>query len=550
MENEVRVRRLLWLATFFLITTVLLTFRVIRLQVIRAPELARAALRQRSVGVDWGSRRGNFLDARGRLLTGRGRVWRGVFFPQTPGAVPETARFLISRLHVPSTWIAKTLQAGYPAKIPVEMTSGVRREIESAHPPGLVLAREPDRYGVPLAIHTIGYLAGTSGVSGLEYLFDDELSGRSGGRLTAVVDASHKPIPGIGYRVQPPEPGLAGEDVVLTIDRDLQQIVEGAVERSRIRGAVVAVDPQNGDVLTIASRPAFDPDHAARYLNADHAPFLNRGVLAFHPGSVFKIVVAAAALEDGVVTPSSRFFDPGYVDVGGTRFKCHLEGGHGELTFAGAMAESCNSILISVGQKLGAGSILSMAERLGFGHLTGVGLREEVAGGLPIKGQLTPADVANLSIGQKGVFATPLQVAMLGAAISNGGILYRPRIVKELRQSDGRVVRRFGVEKVGRVLRPSTAATLQGMLALTVKSGTGRAAAKVPGGAAGKTGTAETGRTGPDGRGINHAWFAGYAPLRDPQICLVVFAEEGDSGSQVAAPLFAEIVAAFLEGRK
>lgn len=545
MDPAIRARRTLILAVCFLFAFAVLFGRMLYIQVIRGPSLAWAALCQRSLGVAWGTPRGNFLDTQGRPLTGNSRVWRLVLFPSVPGVCESTLPFLESELRVPRKWLDGVVKRGGPSKVPAEITPDLRRRLVSLRLPGLILAEEPQRYGSPMAVHTIGYLNDGRGACGLEYIFEDELIGRAAGRLAAVVDAASRPIPGIGFRSQPPPPGEAGQDVVLTLNRDLQKIVEDSMDRAHIKGAVVAVDPANGDVLAIASRPSFDPAHLGKSLHSPDAPFLNRAVLAFYPGSVFKLIVAAAALEEGVVSPEDRFFDPGFIEVGGTRFRCHSSGGHHELSFADALAVSCNPVFIAVGQKLGAASIIATAERFGLGKPTGVGLREEAAGGLPTGWPLSLADVGNICIGQKGVFATPLQMCMAMAATANGGMLYRPRLVKEIRSAGGQVLRRFPIERVGRVMRPSTARKLHAMLSQAVSSGTARAALGIPGGAAGKTGTAETGRTTPNGVGINHAWFAGYTPLDNPDICIVVFAEDGDSGSQVATPLFVEIIQAY-----
>lgn len=548
-----RQKRILALAMLICVVAAALGLRLVKIQLLDGKDYGRAALRQRTQGVAWGFARGDFLDAAGRPLTGRRGVWKAVLFPNTEGFSAITVPILNELADVNAEWLQMAMTEGRPVKIPNAFDDTSRVILENMRLPGLVFAEEPRRYGDPLAVHLIGYLAGDAGIAGLEYQLDAELSGKGSSRLAAAVDAASRPISGLGIRHQEAAPDNAGWDVVLTIDRDLQEIVEHAMDAKGIRGAVVAVDPRTGDVLAMASRPQFDPDNVGLYLQKEHAPFINRAITSYFPGSIFKIAIAVAALENGICAPESRFVDPGFIDIGQHRFHCHRKEGHGELSFSDAFAESCNTVFVAVGQTLGARAIVATAERLGIGKLTNIGLREETAGSLPVGWPLLPADVANLTLGQKGVSATPLQVALMASTIANGGILYVPRLVAELRTNEGDVIRTFAPDEGQRVMKPSTAQKMQQMMQQCVSQGTGIAAAVIEGGSAGKTGTAETGRTSPLGIAINNAWFVGYAPStpgQEPSICMAILIEDGQSGSVTAAPLFAEIMEAFVALKK
>ena len=542
-------KRILTLALLICVAATALGFRLFKIQLLDGNGYGRAALRQRTQGVAWGFARGDFLDAKGQPLTGRGGVWKAVLFPNTEGFGKLTVPILSGLADVNAAWLQTAIAEGRPIKMPYAFDDASRLALENMRLPGLVFAEEPRRYGEPLAVHVIGYLAGDAGIAGLEYQLDAELSGKGSSRLAATVDAAARPISGLGIRHQEAAPDNAGWDVVLTIDRDLQEIVEHAMDVKGIRGAIVAVDPRNGDVLAMASRPQFDPENAGLYLQSEHAPFINRAISAYFPGSVFKIAIAVAALENGICAPESRFVDSGSIDIGHHQFHCHRKEGHGELSFSDAFAESCNTVFVAVGQTLGARAIVATAEKLGIGKLTNIGLRDENAGSLPVGWPLLPADIANLTLGQKGVSATPLQVALMASAIANGGILHVPRLVAELRTNDGVVVRTFTPDAGQRVMKPSTAQKMQQMMRQCVSQGTGMAAAGIEGGSAGKTGTAETGRTTPEDMPINNAWFVGFAPGtpgQEPSLCMAILIEDGQSGSVTAAPLFAEILAAFV----
>lgn len=351
-----------------------------------------------------------------------------------------------------------------------------------------------------------------------------------------------------------------GADVVLTIDPELQRV---ATEQLRGRaGAVAAIDPETGDVLALAASPTFDPNvlsshdgkqvrAAWQQLNDDPAkPLLsNANDELFAPGSTFKVVTAAAALENGM-TPETTFPNPPSLDLPQTTNDLdnfggsHCAGGAGEITLATALQVSCNVTFGQVGLELGAEALVEQAHRFGFS--------EEVPFDIPFaEGQIPDAEafeldlpgVALSAIGQKDVRTNPLHLALVAAAIGNGGEMMRPRLVREVRDPDGRVIRRFGPEPYGRPLSGPNAQALATMMEAVVSSGTATAA-QIPGVAvAGKTGTAQV-----EG-GDPHAWFLSFAPVEAPEIAVaVVILNGGDLGSEATGgALSAPIAKAVME---
>jgi peptidoglycan glycosyltransferase/penicillin-binding protein 2 len=409
------------------------------------------------------------------------------------------------------------LQKGKPVFLARDLN---KWQVEALQPylrEGLMVVREKLRYRQPaLAPHLLGYLrtADQTGVTGIEALADEELSHVEPVKLAAIVDGNRKLIPGLGYRIIGGQ-GEAGASLSTTLDSEIQRAAQDELVSTGQRGAVVIVEAGSGNVLAAASNPTFDPNQVETAFQAPNAPLLNRAIHDYYPGSVFKIVVTAAALEEQVTSLEEQFFDPGYYDVGTVRFRCWLEGGHGHLDLTGAFAQSCNSVYVELGQKLGLGS------------KTGIGLPEEQQGSLPAGGRFSRQDFGNMALGQRGIKATPMQLAKLMVTILQG------RATK-LNLFPGQ--ESYG----GAVLSAKTRAALRAMMAAVVERGTGTQA-QIPGyGAGGKTGSAQTGRLNSWGEPEVDAWFAGFFPLLQPRYVIVVLLEGGASGS-IAAGIFKRI---------
>ena len=366
---------------------------------------------------------------------------------------------------------------------------------------------------------------------------------------------------GVLHRTEP----LPGAEVVTTIDRRIQEAAERAMEGRA--GAVVVMDTRNGDVLAMVSTPAFDIDRftgtvdRAAWLAVvkDPAyPLLNRAVQTqYAPGSVFKIIVAAAGLQEGTLTPMDRVRCTGAFHIGGVTFKDWKEDGHGSVDLLRAINQSCNVYFYHYGLKIGGAAIAHYAAQFGLGAPTGVGLGSEKPGLIPQprrpRGRRAagwPAgETVNMSIGQGALLVTPMQVARFMSAVANGGVLWRPRIVQRVMRGSA-VAWSDGGEVTGHVeLSPMVWAFLRQSLWSAVNQwGTG-AAARIPGlDVAGKTGTAQMIAKSRADKGEDHAWFAAFAPARAPEVVVVVLVERGGKGGQVAAPIARRILnAIFLE---
>lgn len=546
------VWRIYRLGILFLVISSLLIGRLFYLQIIEGPRLAVLGLGGRMQEVPMDIARGEILDRNGLPLTNTAQHFSIVVFPTLLGNVADT----VGRLSVLSgieteKILVKIAEEGKPFKLKTDIDGVTAQKINTLKIPGVVSVTERMRYGYsPLAAHVTGYInvADNRGVSGIESMYDEVLRSSQSEYAAVMVDAGQQIIPGLGYKRLRLGNGPGPSNVVLTLDSHLQKVVETVMDRHAVKGAVVILHPSTGEILAMASRPNFDANNLSQYLAQDTAPLLNRAVSAYQPGSVFKLVVAAAALESEVVKPNDIFFDPGYIDVNGIRFNGwdYEQGGRGWITFTDAMAYSSNPALIKVGLKLGAERLISYAQKLGFGHRTKLGFDGEADGNLPSPENIYPGELANLSIGQGSFEATPLQMASLVATIVNDGIKVDPYIVSKLTTPEGLVIKNFPASRGTRVISRHTARQMRDMMTAVTRYGTGQAAYLEGIGTAGKTGSAETGRVNAAGQSINHAWFAGYAPLDNPQFAAVVFVEEGMSGGNVAAPIFREIFAEIL----
>jgi penicillin-binding protein 2 len=441
---------------------------------------------------------------------------------------------------------------------------GTLGEIQSAQ-----LARE----------HYAGYRQGeVIGQTGLEARFETHLRGVYG-RRDVVVDAAGREI----EQLRELPPALGGR-VVLALDRDLQEqaeagfrdVPEGEPERM---GAAVALDVRTGDVLALASFPNYDPNVFSSRIDRDTwraltgdewKPLRDRAIQNHYPpGSTHKAVMAAAALQEGVIDASTRVYCPGYYYFGGRRFGCWKKEGHGTVNVIQALQRSCDVFFYTVGVELGIDRIAKHASSFGLGDLTGIDLPGEVTGIVPssewklrrFKEKWYPGETVSAAIGQSYNLYTPLQLAVSYAAIANGGRVMKPRLVLRLEDRDGKTVQAFDPEERehATVSAANLAIVREGLTAVVELPGGTGSRAKVPGvRVAGKTGTVQVvslDRT----RGMreedipvrfrDHAWFGAFAPADAPEIAVAVFVEHGLHGSSAAAPIAQRMLAKYFQKR-
>lgn len=386
------------------------------------------------------------------------------------------------------------------------------------------------RYGKDsLARHLIGHLADGRGATGLERIYDDYLVSAPRYLWKIVLDGRGNIVPGLSFQKE--ERDIPRNQLVLTLQMDIQGAVEAVMDYHDISGAVVVMNPHNGDLLAVASRPNYDQNNL---LVTQGSNLLNKAFQYYFPGSIFKTFIAAATLEEELAISTDVFHCNGaYVFPTGLSINCWNKEGHGNINLIEAMAYSCNSAFIDIGLRLGRNNILKYTERLGLTKNIIMGYPQNKVSHINI--DYGPGKIANASLGQEGIMITPVQMGVLLSSIANGGYVVTPRVVMEIQDKDGRPMEKITSVPPYKVWSDTTVSSLQDMLYAVNRWGTGINAwsSEVP--SAGKTASAET------GSGLN-ALFTGYFPLDNPEYVVVVVVEGGRSGGADAAPIFREIV--------
>ncbi len=459
----------------------------------------------------------------------------------------------------------------------------IRVRYSREYPEGVVGAHLVGYLGKPRADELQGenegrYTAESMlGRFGLERAWEHELAGQDGFERHAVNARGVKQRGGWADRAmsdtvtrQAPE---RGKDLVLTVDIDVQRILHKALARYE-SGAAVVVDPRDGSVLGILSKPSFDPNSWSGRLSKEdyravadnpYLPMLDKSVHSYFPGSIYKPITALAALEEGVLDAGEPIDSPGSYEYGNRIFHCHKRSGHGAVDLNGAMAASADVYFYKLGERLGIDTQAIYARRFGLGEPSGVGINGDAPGIVPTKayhdehtkGGFQHGLALSTAIGQGDVRTSPVQMAMAYAALANGGTVFRPRVVERIETDDREVVQRFEPE-----VRGDLAATPEHLSAVTKaleravndeKLATGHLAGVDYGLIAGKTGTAQVRKiirghmrqSVKRFRDRDHAWFAAFAPYESPKVVVVVFLEHGGSGGKEAAPVARQIIEAY-----
>ena len=387
----------------------------------------------------------------------------------------------------------------------------------------------------------LGYVGRDSqGMAGLEYALDEDLKGREA-RVTVRLDARRRPM---GEVDKPP---TEGRKVTLTIDERIQHVTEMALgdairDTGSVSGTAVVLDPRTGEVLAMSSLPSFNPNRFAAFPEKDR---VNRAIAdSYEPGSIFKIITAATALQEGVVSPLEMIdCGNGFIEIAGTRINDHAV--FSSLTFQDVIAKSSDIGVVRVAQRLGTEKFYTSMKAFGFGARTGIGLPGETSGLLRNTKSWSALSLASMSFGQE-VGVTAIQMASAAAVVANGGYWMRPYIVKRVEEPWGELVREYSPVAERKVIEPETADRVMGLLREVVISGTGRKARVEGFEVAGKTGTAQ--KIDASGRYsmIDHvASFVGFVPASRPALVVLVSLDtpKGDKneGGDVAAPLFSRI---------
>jgi len=538
--------------------------------------------------------RGALFDRNGKFLV-RNRMSFGlIVHPEQVADFERTLGLLGRALDRPPAEIEARIRAAgahqrsfHPVLVAEDASLGSVAFIEArrADLPGVSISVEARRYyeGGASGAHLVGYVGEVSaaeldskrmagaergdivGKAGLEKYMDSDLRGEEGYRRV-VVNSVGRETGDLAGGVAP----RSGEDIRTSVDLDMQRALDLAFGPDA--GAAVFLDPRTGEILALTSRPGYDPNLFVRKLNrslwralvADpRHPLQNRAIQsAFSPGSTFKVVVATAALAEGVITPSTIHYCGGKAAFFGRVFGCHERGGHGAVDLRKAITKSCNLFFYNVGGDLGISRIAEYSRMFGFGRPTGLGLGFEEAGLVPdeawkqrVRGERWyPSETISVAIGQGPILVTPLQQALMAAAMATNGTRPVPRL-----RPVGSGEERAGLpRRLGEPLNPAILEPVrQGMWGVVNDGGTGWRA-KIEGfDVCGKTGTTQVVAASAgvkdeeklDPRQRDHSWFVGFAPLNDPRIAFAVFVEHGGHGAQAAAPIAHQVLQVFLKKR-
>ncbi|PIQ84804.1 MAG: penicillin-binding protein 2 [Candidatus Omnitrophica bacterium CG11_big_fil_rev_8_21_14_0_20_63_9] len=544
-----RLVRLQWVV---LLALALLGLRLTYLQVIRGGHYRALAEQNRLRVIPEAAPRGLIVDRRGQALASNQTVFRVAVVPQEV----ENLEAVLAQVAQTAQRSPQALKREYerqrsrpflPATIIPRVTKETAIQLEERRwqLSGVVVTAEAARrypYG-PVAAHLLGYLSEPTaeelpllkrygvrpkervGRTGLEQLLDHALRGRPGGEVVEV-DHQGKQVRIVGHR-----PSAIGADVALTIDAQLQSLVETLFAGQP--GAAVVLQPDTGEVLVMASVPSFLPESFAlsdneaieRFFNDTGRPMVNRAADAeFQPGSILKLLTAVAALESRSATPQTVVQCPGGLTIGDRTIHCWNRDGHGPMSLREAIMQSCNVYFMQVGRRSGIGRLRSVWEQAGLGRRAGWPLEED-KGHVPQR-RLTEGEVALVSIGQGEISVTPLQAAVMASAFANRGWIIDPVLVQTVA---GRpLARRSGRRRLGWSPQTIEAIRLGMEAAVADPAGTAQRAASPRIRIAGKTGTAQThvpGRT--------HGWFVGFCPVDRPRAAMAIVAELGGSGGDL-----------------
>ena len=542
MYRRIRILLFIFLAIFSCLIT-----RLFYLQIVGGNSMAKEASAQRSNNINIESARGDFIDRNGIRLTNRTpgitAVLKPSFLREQISSVDQICRLV--GLDIEKT---KEKIQRYNTPILVEIDKETKAILSDMNIEGISFLNSLNRYNTDTrAKHLLGYLNKVDkiGSNGLEKLYEKTLNYGNEDMLAVITDGNNEILNGLGYRIIKGDNKNKKLDIRLTIDYHIQSTIEQALDKRGLTGAIVVENVNNGDIVAMCSKPDFDPNDIERYLSNNKRPLFNRAVAQYNLGSVFKLIDLAAVFERN---PNFNMIYncPGYIQVGDKEFKCssYEKGGHGTIDINSSLAVSCNSYFINMALDLGVEPILSMCNTLGLGNNTGLSLQgiDEAKGFVSLLSDIkNPGDIANISIGQGQILATPVQIADLIATIANGGIKNNINVVDCVVNEEGNKVRDFKEISQKRVISEVTAERIKTLMEEVVSTGTGKQAnLDGYGGAGGKTGSAETGQY-IDGEKIIQAWFAGYFPAKAPKYSVAIFIEDGKSGGTAAAPIFAEI---------
>ncbi|WP_179032924.1 stage V sporulation protein D [Paenibacillus kribbensis] len=552
-SNVIMRRRLVWglLGLFVLFTA--LSIRLAYVQLGKGGELSAKAEDSWRRNIPFAAKRGEISDRQGTALTYNVSSPTVMAIPVQIKQPEETARKLAPLLDMSEDKVLKLItkrtasQKLQPGGRKITMEKA--QQIRDLKLPGIVVAEDNKRYYPygDLAAHILGFTGiDNQGLTGVEKQQNSKLRGIDGS-IAYLSDAGGRLMPGSSEKYIEPKDGL---NLQLTIDKSVQSIMERELDQAMVKfqansALSIAMNPKTGEILGMAGRPSYEPA-----LYKQYAPEIyNRNLpiwMTYEPGSTFKIITLAAALEEKKVDlKNDHFFDPGYIEVGGARLRCWKKGGHGSETFLQVVENSCNPGFVTLGQRLGKEALFKYIRNFGFGSKTGIDMIGEGNGILFKLPKVGPVELATTAFGQ-GVSVTPIQQVTAVSAAINGGNLYKPHITKAWIQPEtGKVLEKVEPKLVRRVVSEDTSRQVREALESVVAKGTGRPAFIEGYRVGGKTGTAQKVINGRYSSSEHIVSFIGFAPADDPQI-VVYTAVDNPKGVQfggvVAAPIVQNIL--------
>ncbi len=594
VDSEWFNQRLVGVFVCILTAFAVMGIRLLYLQIIEGQELRRLSEINSIRLQDIDAPRGIILDRNGRTLVDNRPSFDLYIILKDAKPLDQTLARLARLMDEPVEDLSKRIQSarrggGYT---PILIKEDIGRDLLAAvevHKydlPGIIVHVTPRRHYIfnNHASHLLGYMGEISleelqgtpyedckggdfiGKFGVEKAWEGALRGKRGGRQVEV-NARGQVV-----RVLKTVDAQPGQNIYLTIDHELQKIAEEQLTDKA--GAVVALDPNSGKILAMASSPSFDPnwfvvgmsrDQWNQLISNPFRPLENKAIQAeYPPASTYKIVSAIAGLQEGVIDEKTIIECPGYYKYGNRIYRCWKRAGHGEVNLVKALSQSCDVYFYQVGELLGVDILAKYAKAMGLGSATQVNLDRESKGlvptmdwkyqrfGVPWQG----GETLSIVIGQGYNLVTPLQMAGLVSMVANGGTRYKPFLIDALRTADGELVQQGRGEVVGQIkIRPHTMALVRRGLWEVVNDHKGTAFGSHIANLdfSGKTGTAQVVGRPKEGEGgdeqalpKDHAWFVAYAPSENPQIAVSVIVEHGEHGSSAAAPIAREVIRSYL----
>lgn len=524
------------IAFLFLCVTAFLIVLIIRLgyvQLAQGMQLSKKADESHFRGVPVAPKRGNIEDRNGNLLAMSISTETVYALPaevKASGKAVEIAQKLSEVLQMPladvQERITKRSALEYVKK---KVTPEVSAQVRNLALPGIGVTEDSQRYypNGALASHIIGFAGiDNQGLEGIELTRDAPLKGIAGAVLSEFA-ANGIPLPQAQQMYLAPK---QGNTIRLTIDKNIQAFAEREIQKImsgqgvNMNGqvpksaSILVMDPKTGEMLALASAPTFDPN---KYQEYDSSVRRNIAIQnGYEPGSTFKIITLAAALEEKKIKPTEHYFDRGFYTVLGKNVRCWKAGGHGDQTFLQVAENSCNPGFVEMGQRLGIDKFYKYLTAFGFGQKTGIEMSGEATGILANKKKATALDLATMSIGQTNN-VTAIQLLTAVSAVANGGTLMKPQLVKEIVGPGSKVIEPFQKQEVRRVISEDTSKLEREILESVVTNGTGRRAFLPGYRVAGKTGTAQKVANGAYIQGDYVASFVSFAPANDPKLAIL-----------------------------